>query len=143
MLQPSRIGRGLVPKSKDVCYQSCRRRGRWCSRSKASEGVRIGAIIVGLDFSTLKEPKGYMRANKIGPFMFLKSLRVMTMNGMDKLKNHKKAVKNEQARTRKSEEYKKKPKNQSRSQKSQASVKSAKVSQRWSTKVNKPHNIPF
>ncbi|GJX07492.1 hypothetical protein Tco_0195424 [Tanacetum coccineum] len=52
-------------------------------------------------------------------------------------KNHKKTVKNEQARTRESEEYKKKPKNQSRSQKSQASVKS------WSTKVNKIHNIPF
>ncbi|GJW91670.1 reverse transcriptase domain-containing protein [Tanacetum coccineum] len=40
------------------------------------------------------------------------------------IKNHKKTVKNEQARTRESEEYKKKPKNQSRSQKSQASVKS-------------------
>ncbi|GJV59164.1 reverse transcriptase domain-containing protein [Tanacetum coccineum] len=37
------------------------------------------------------------------------------------IKNHKKTVKNEQARTRESEEYKKKPKNQSRSQKSQAS----------------------
>ncbi|GKC63400.1 transport inhibitor response 1-like protein, partial [Tanacetum coccineum] len=40
------------------------------------------------------------------------------------IKNHKKTVKNGQARTRESEEYKKKPKNQSRSQKSQASVKS-------------------
>ncbi|GJY32244.1 hypothetical protein Tco_0415739 [Tanacetum coccineum] len=39
------------------------------------------------------------------------------------IKNHKKTVKIEQARTRESEEYKKKPKNQSRSQKSQASVK--------------------
>ncbi|GJR07358.1 retrovirus-related pol polyprotein from transposon TNT 1-94 [Tanacetum coccineum] len=39
------------------------------------------------------------------------------------IKNHMKAVKNKQARTRESEEYKKKPKNQSRSQKSQASVK--------------------
>ncbi|GJR25395.1 reverse transcriptase domain-containing protein [Tanacetum coccineum] len=37
------------------------------------------------------------------------------------IKNHKKTVKIEQARTRESEEYKKKPKNQSRSQKSQAS----------------------
>ncbi|GJU48759.1 hypothetical protein Tco_1218314 [Tanacetum coccineum] len=36
-------------------------------------------------------------------------------------KNHKKTVKNEQARTRESEEFKKKPKIQSRSQKSQAS----------------------
>ncbi|GJU29913.1 reverse transcriptase domain-containing protein [Tanacetum coccineum] len=36
------------------------------------------------------------------------------------IKNHKKTVKNGQARTRESEEYKKKPKNQSRSQKSQA-----------------------
>ncbi|GJZ37514.1 hypothetical protein Tco_0583705 [Tanacetum coccineum] len=35
------------------------------------------------------------------------------------IKNHKKTVKNGQARTRESEEYKKKPKNQSRSQKSQ------------------------
>ncbi|GJX29226.1 hypothetical protein Tco_0237305 [Tanacetum coccineum] len=43
-----------------------------------------------------------------------------------------------------SEEYKKKPRNQSRSQKSQASVKSSqrKVNH-WSTKVNKTHNIPF
>ncbi|GJR01843.1 retrovirus-related pol polyprotein from transposon TNT 1-94 [Tanacetum coccineum] len=40
------------------------------------------------------------------------------------IKNHKKTVKNRQARTRESEEYKKKPKNQSRSQKSQALVKS-------------------
>ncbi|GJZ32875.1 hypothetical protein Tco_0578311 [Tanacetum coccineum] len=49
------------------------------------------------------------------------------------IKNHKKTVKNGQARTRESEEYKKKPKNQSRSQKSQALVKS---SQQWSTAVN-------
>ncbi|GKD39126.1 hypothetical protein Tco_1259333 [Tanacetum coccineum] len=35
------------------------------------------------------------------------------------IKNDKKTVKNEQARTRESREYKKKPKNQSRSQKSQ------------------------
>ncbi|GJY63408.1 hypothetical protein Tco_0464868 [Tanacetum coccineum] len=39
------------------------------------------------------------------------------------IKNHKKTVKNGQARTRESEEYKKKPKNQSRSQKSHPSVK--------------------
>ncbi|GKD92071.1 hypothetical protein Tco_1371908 [Tanacetum coccineum] len=44
------------------------------------------------------------------------------------IKNHKKTVKNGQARARESEEYKKKPKNQSRSQKNQALVKS------WSTK---------
>ncbi|GJT95563.1 hypothetical protein Tco_1091081 [Tanacetum coccineum] len=50
------------------------------------------------------------------------------------IKDHKKTVKNGQARTRESEEYKKKPKNQSRSQKSQASVKSSqrKVNS-WST----------
>ncbi|GJZ82311.1 putative reverse transcriptase domain-containing protein [Tanacetum coccineum] len=41
------------------------------------------------------------------------------------IKNHMKTIKNGQARTRDSEEYKKKPKNQSRSQKSQASVKSS------------------
>ncbi|GKF47044.1 hypothetical protein Tco_0136846, partial [Tanacetum coccineum] len=35
------------------------------------------------------------------------------------IKNYKKTVKNGQARTRESKEYKKKPKNQSRSQKSQ------------------------
>ncbi|GKC04357.1 hypothetical protein Tco_0995967 [Tanacetum coccineum] len=40
------------------------------------------------------------------------------------IKDYKKTVKNGQARTRESEEYKKKPKNQSRSQKSQASAKS-------------------
>ncbi|GJU20483.1 retrovirus-related pol polyprotein from transposon TNT 1-94 [Tanacetum coccineum] len=51
------------------------------------------------------------------------------------IKNHKKTVKNGQARTRESEEYKKKPKNQSRSQKSQTS------SQSWSTKVNKTQNV--
>ncbi|GJS97301.1 hypothetical protein Tco_0804269 [Tanacetum coccineum] len=45
------------------------------------------------------------------------------------VKNHKKTVKNGQARTRESKEYKKKPKNQSRSQKCQASVKD---SQSWS-----------
>ncbi|GKC58409.1 hypothetical protein Tco_1086007 [Tanacetum coccineum] len=39
------------------------------------------------------------------------------MNGY--IRNHKKTVKNGQARTRESEEYKKKPKNQSRSRKSQ------------------------
>ncbi|GKE84987.1 hypothetical protein Tco_1558729, partial [Tanacetum coccineum] len=39
------------------------------------------------------------------------------------VKNHKKTAKNGQARTRESEELKKKPKIQSRSQKSQASVK--------------------
>ncbi|GJV74611.1 reverse transcriptase domain-containing protein [Tanacetum coccineum] len=38
------------------------------------------------------------------------------------IKNHKKTVKNGQARTRESEEYKKKPKNQSRSQKSQTRI---------------------
>ncbi|GKC83053.1 hypothetical protein Tco_1138770, partial [Tanacetum coccineum] len=43
------------------------------------------------------------------------------------IKNHKKTVKNGQARTRESEEYKKKPKIQSRSQKSQVSVKSSKT----------------
>ncbi|GJU01876.1 hypothetical protein Tco_1112214 [Tanacetum coccineum] len=55
-------------------------------------------------------------------------------HGTDISKNHKKTVKNGQARTRESEEYKKKPKNQSRSQKSQASVKSSqrKVNS-WST----------
>ncbi|GJZ13182.1 reverse transcriptase domain-containing protein [Tanacetum coccineum] len=49
------------------------------------------------------------------------------------IKNYKKTVKNGQARTRESEEYKKKPKNQSRSQKSQALVKS---SQNGQTMVN-------
>ncbi|GJW79324.1 hypothetical protein Tco_0141006 [Tanacetum coccineum] len=44
------------------------------------------------------------------------------------VKNHKKTVKNGQARTRESEEYKKKPKDQNRSQKCQASVKD---SQSW------------
>ncbi|GKC56321.1 Orf y [Tanacetum coccineum] len=44
------------------------------------------------------------------------------------IKNHKKTVKIEQTRTRESEELKKKPKIQSRSPKSQASVK---FSQRW------------
>ncbi|GJR91598.1 hypothetical protein Tco_0215609 [Tanacetum coccineum] len=50
------------------------------------------------------------------------------------IRNQKKTIKNGQARTRESEEYKKKPKIQSRSQKSQPSVK---VVKSWSTKVNK------
>ncbi|GJX76355.1 putative ribonuclease H-like domain-containing protein, partial [Tanacetum coccineum] len=50
--------------------------------------------------------------------------RKSTTRGTDISKYHKKPVKNGQARTRESEEYKKKLKNQSRSQKSQASVKS-------------------
>ncbi|GJZ54963.1 hypothetical protein Tco_0610156 [Tanacetum coccineum] len=53
--------------------------------------------------------------------------------GYGYIKNHKKTVKNGQARTRESEEYKKKPKIQSRSQKSQASVKS---SQKWALQQN-------
>ncbi|GJW93242.1 reverse transcriptase domain-containing protein [Tanacetum coccineum] len=44
------------------------------------------------------------------------------------IRNHKKTVKNGQARTRESEEYKKKPTIQSQSQKSQASVKSNELS---------------
>ncbi|GKF11475.1 hypothetical protein Tco_0049401 [Tanacetum coccineum] len=54
------------------------------------------------------------------------------------IKNHKKTVKNGQARTRESEEYKKKSKNQSRSQKSQASVKSSQDGQKL---VNKSQPI--
>ncbi|GKD75610.1 reverse transcriptase domain-containing protein [Tanacetum coccineum] len=60
------------------------------------------------------------------------------------IKNHKKTVKNGQARTRESEEYKKKPKNQSRSQevKDRSQIQST-----WSTAVNhyktKPHNNPI
>ncbi|GJX66812.1 hypothetical protein Tco_0301155 [Tanacetum coccineum] len=56
------------------------------------------------------------------------------LGGYGYIKNHKKTVKNGQARIRESEEYKKKPKKQSRNQKGQASVKS---SQRRSIKVNK------
>ncbi|GKF59778.1 hypothetical protein Tco_0176564 [Tanacetum coccineum] len=52
------------------------------------------------------------------------------------IKNHKKTVKNGQARARESEENKKKPKNQSRGQKvknlSQSQPRKIKVSQRWS-----------
>ncbi|GJS25395.1 reverse transcriptase domain-containing protein [Tanacetum coccineum] len=63
------------------------------------------------------------------------------------IKNHKKTVKNGQARTRESEEYKKKSKNQSRSQKSQASVKSSQDGQKLVNKSqpikDKTQNIPF
>ncbi|GJX45218.1 putative reverse transcriptase domain-containing protein [Tanacetum coccineum] len=58
--------------------------------------------------------------------------------GYGYIRNHKKTIKIEQARTRESKEYKKKPKNQSRSQKSQASVKS---SQNGQTLVNKSKPI--
>ncbi|GJV75659.1 reverse transcriptase domain-containing protein [Tanacetum coccineum] len=57
-------------------------------------------------------------------------------------KNHKKTVKNKQIRTRESEEFKKKPKNRSRSQKSQIQ---SKKSQQWSTEINyyktNPQNV--
>ncbi|GJR37152.1 hypothetical protein Tco_1212836 [Tanacetum coccineum] len=46
-------------------------------------------------------------------------------------KNHKKTVKNGQAQTRESEEYKKKPKNQSRSQKSQTRTAPSSVPALW------------
>ncbi|GJR68165.1 alkaline ceramidase-like protein [Tanacetum coccineum] len=49
------------------------------------------------------------------------------------IKNHKKTVKNGQARTRESEEYKKKPRIQSRSQKSQTR---SQIQSKWSNKVN-------
>ncbi|GJX68475.1 hypothetical protein Tco_0304202 [Tanacetum coccineum] len=55
------------------------------------------------------------------------------------IKNRKKTIKNGQARTRELEEYKKKPKIQSRSQKSQASVKS---SQNGQIMVNKSQQDP-
>ncbi|GKD91392.1 hypothetical protein Tco_1366899 [Tanacetum coccineum] len=60
------------------------------------------------------------------------------------IKDHKKIVKNGQARTQESEEYKKKPKNQSQSQK----VKDrSQIQSTWSTAVNhyktKPHNNPI
>ncbi|GJX90347.1 hypothetical protein Tco_0343673, partial [Tanacetum coccineum] len=59
------------------------------------------------------------------------------------IKNHKKTVKNEQARTRESEEYKKKPKNQNRSQKSQASVKEKSIiGQQKSTRTRIFHFNP-
>ncbi|GJW11704.1 putative reverse transcriptase domain-containing protein [Tanacetum coccineum] len=56
----------------------------------------------------------------------IKSAHFPPMRETDKygyIRNHMKTIKNGQARTRDSEEYKKKPKNQSRSQKNQASVK--------------------
>ncbi|GKE95996.1 hypothetical protein Tco_1580851, partial [Tanacetum coccineum] len=46
---------------------------------------------------------------------------IITSPEYGSVRNHKKTVKNEQARTQESEEFKKKPKIQSRSQKSQAS----------------------
>ncbi|GJW00172.1 hypothetical protein Tco_1555423 [Tanacetum coccineum] len=56
------------------------------------------------------------------------------------IRNYKKTVKNEQARTRESEEYKKKPKIQSRSQRVKPQSNPVKS---CSTKVNKAQNIPF
>ncbi|GKF09648.1 hypothetical protein Tco_0043872, partial [Tanacetum coccineum] len=49
---------------------------------------------------------------------FHQSLRESAFGRYEYIKNHKKIVKNGQARTRESEEYKNKSKNQSRSQKS-------------------------
>ncbi|GKD35619.1 hypothetical protein Tco_1251128, partial [Tanacetum coccineum] len=56
------------------------------------------------------------------------------------IKNHKKTVKNKQSRTRELEEFKKKPKNQSRSQKSQALVKFGQ--RKVNHKKTKPKNDP-
>ncbi|GJR14684.1 hypothetical protein Tco_0797336, partial [Tanacetum coccineum] len=61
------------------------------------------------------------------------------------IKNHKKTVKNGQARTRESEEYKKKPKIQSRSQKCQAfsQNQSNNGQQQSTTKMTKPTIFHF
>ncbi|GJR92265.1 hypothetical protein Tco_0264439 [Tanacetum coccineum] len=48
---------------------------------------------------------------------------IITSPEYGSVRNHKKTVKNEQARTQESEEYKKKPKNQSRSQKIKPKIK--------------------
>ncbi|GJV40397.1 hypothetical protein Tco_1418837 [Tanacetum coccineum] len=69
-------------------------------------------------------------------YIYKTDFRVLA--GTDISEITRKKVKNGQARTRESEEYKKKPKNQSRSQKSQASVKS---SQNGQTLVNKSKPI--
>ncbi|GKF35419.1 hypothetical protein Tco_0108619, partial [Tanacetum coccineum] len=56
------------------------------------------------------------------------------------IKNHKKTVKNGQARTRESEEYKKKPKNQkpeAEARKVKPQSNPVKMVKSWSTKVNK------
>ncbi|GJR06274.1 hypothetical protein Tco_0529258 [Tanacetum coccineum] len=63
-----------------------------------------------------------------------KSNRSMTGTGY--IKNHKKTIKNKQARTRESEEYKKKPKNQSKARKSQT------LSQSGQIMVNKSQQDP-
>ncbi|GKF06196.1 putative reverse transcriptase domain-containing protein, partial [Tanacetum coccineum] len=60
--------------------------------------------------------RGKLNPRYVGPFKVLEKVWISQKS--------QKTVKNEQAQTRESEEYKKKPKNQSRSQKSQASVKS-------------------
>ncbi|GJV13845.1 zinc knuckle CX2CX4HX4C containing protein [Tanacetum coccineum] len=52
------------------------------------------------------------------------------------IKNHKKTVKNEQARTRESEEYKKKPKIQAEAKKVKPQSNPVKMVKNWSTKVN-------
>ncbi|GKD10164.1 hypothetical protein Tco_1189849, partial [Tanacetum coccineum] len=57
-------------------------------------------------------------------------------------KNHKKIVKNKQARTRESEEFKKKPKNRSRSQKSQIQSKKSQHGQQKSTRPKTFHFNP-
>ncbi|GJY22654.1 hypothetical protein Tco_0396312 [Tanacetum coccineum] len=62
----------------------------------------------------------YDRARSSTARQILKMRYRQQPKGYGYIKNHKKTVKNGQARTRESEEYKKKPKNQSRSQKSQA-----------------------
>ncbi|GJY81895.1 putative ribonuclease H-like domain-containing protein [Tanacetum coccineum] len=54
------------------------------------------------------------------------------------IKNHMKTIKNGQARTRESEEYKKKPKNLSRSQKSQTR---SQVQSQWSNKGNATNGV--
>ncbi|GJU15057.1 reverse transcriptase domain-containing protein [Tanacetum coccineum] len=75
--------------------------------------------------SRLKQFSGKAKSRWSRPFTITKFNLMATAKFISvRCTDISKTVKNEQARTRESEEYKKKPKNQSRSQKSQASAKS-------------------
>ncbi|GJX44243.1 chaperonin CPN60-like protein 2, mitochondrial [Tanacetum coccineum] len=87
-----------------------------------------GEAVIGVDFSQIYSALALYKLMTDFAYIWsmfildpLKNMSEISVKRYGYIKNHKKTVKNGQARTRESEEYKKKPKNQSRSQKSQAS----------------------
>ncbi|GJS80281.1 hypothetical protein Tco_0730162 [Tanacetum coccineum] len=110
---------GLLNFLRDRCHDLRRKNAR--RRMLIREMEALGERGVAVDsLESLKQT----HARETAKLAALTDTIAESLAGTDKSKNHKKTVKSEQTRTRESEEFKKKPKIQSRSQKSQASVKS-------------------